>query len=113
MIRNWERFETGPLTVLGKHSANTAHANEILCMKKMKHKNVQTRKINKVSEHMHLLTYSFHFGSRLLSMVPWLFKCYKFGDRNQLSTPADILGTALPVSNGRQGPPNMKITFNR
>ena len=30
--------------------------------------NVQTRKINKVLEYMHLLTYSFHFGSRLLSL---------------------------------------------
>ena len=31
-------------------------------MRIIKHKNVQTRKINKVSEHMYLLTFSFHLG---------------------------------------------------
>ena len=45
-----------------KLRANTAHINEIKCMILMKHKNVQTRKINKVSEHMLLLTFNFHFG---------------------------------------------------
>ena len=36
--------------------------NEIKCMRIIKHKSVQTRKINKISEHMYLLTFSFHLG---------------------------------------------------
>ena len=43
-------------------------------MRIIKHKIVLTRKINKVSEHMYLLTFSFYFGSLCLCLLV-LFVC--------------------------------------